>query len=99
LCPIHDLSAAGALACGLQVPPTRSDILHACDVVEDVAIAHGYNNIPKRVSACILLSGLRFRGARQCVLVPDTKRRVEPYGEQRDATCFLDASRLLGAGI
>ena len=28
------------------VPPTRSDILHACDIMEDVAIAHGYNNIP-----------------------------------------------------
>lgn len=33
----------------VSVPPTRSDVLHACDVVEDVAIAHGYNNIPKRV--------------------------------------------------
>ena len=33
----------------LQVPPTRSDILHACDIVEDVAIAYGFNNIPKRV--------------------------------------------------
>ncbi len=24
-------------------------VLHACDVAEDVAIAHGYNNVPKRV--------------------------------------------------
>ncbi|CAN6457682.1 unnamed protein product [Victoria cruziana] len=31
----------------LSVPPTRSDILHACDVMEDVAIAYGYNKIPK----------------------------------------------------
>jgi phenylalanyl-tRNA synthetase beta chain len=29
----------------VSVPPTRSDVLHACDVAEDVAIAHGYNNI------------------------------------------------------
>lgn len=29
------------------VPPTRSDILHPCDVMEDVAIAYGYNNIPR----------------------------------------------------
>jgi phenylalanyl-tRNA synthetase beta chain len=29
------------------VPPTRSDILHPCDIVEDVAIAYGYNNIPR----------------------------------------------------
>lgn len=31
------------------VPPTRSDVLHACDVAEDVAIAYGYNNIERRV--------------------------------------------------
>ncbi|XP_073059627.1 phenylalanine--tRNA ligase beta subunit, cytoplasmic-like isoform X1 [Primulina eburnea] len=31
----------------IYVPPTRSDILHPCDVAEDVAIAYGYNEIPK----------------------------------------------------
>jgi phenylalanyl-tRNA synthetase beta chain len=31
----------------VKVPPTRSDILHACDVMEDVAIAYGYNNLPR----------------------------------------------------
>jgi phenylalanyl-tRNA synthetase beta chain len=30
------------------VPPTRSDILHPCDVAEDMAIAYGYNNLKKR---------------------------------------------------
>lgn len=29
----------------VQVPPTRSDVLHAVDVIEDVAIAYGYNNL------------------------------------------------------
>ncbi|MBN3324601.1 SYFB ligase, partial [Atractosteus spatula] len=29
----------------VEVPPTRSDIIHACDIVEDAAIAYGYNNI------------------------------------------------------
>lgn len=29
----------------MSVPPTRSDVLHACDVAEDVAIAFGYNNV------------------------------------------------------
>ncbi|KAI9005247.1 hypothetical protein BC832DRAFT_556757 [Gaertneriomyces semiglobifer] len=29
----------------VSVPPTRSDILHACDVMEDVAVAYGFNNI------------------------------------------------------
>ena len=33
----------------VAVPITRSDILHACDVAEDVAIAYGYNNVVKRV--------------------------------------------------
>ena len=31
----------------VEVPPTRADIIHVCDIVEDVAIAHGYNNIAK----------------------------------------------------
>lgn len=29
----------------VMIPPTRSDVLHAVDVIEDVAIAYGYNNI------------------------------------------------------
>ncbi|EJK60932.1 hypothetical protein THAOC_18650 [Thalassiosira oceanica] len=33
----------------VTVPPTRSDILHAVDVAEDVGIAHGYNNIVRTV--------------------------------------------------
>lgn len=33
----------------VHVPPTRSDILHAVDVIEDVAIAYGYNNIALEV--------------------------------------------------
>ncbi|WOK93067.1 hypothetical protein Cni_G01760 [Canna indica] len=37
----------------VSVPPTRSDILHARDVMEDVAIAHGYNNIPKSKPKCM----------------------------------------------
>ena len=31
----------------VQVPPTRSDILHACDVMEDVAIAYNINKVVK----------------------------------------------------
>jgi phenylalanyl-tRNA synthetase beta chain len=33
----------------VTVPPTRSDILHAVDVAEDVGIAHGYNNVARTV--------------------------------------------------
>jgi phenylalanyl-tRNA synthetase beta chain len=36
---------AGSDCIRVTVPPTRSDILHAVDVIEDVAIAYGYNNI------------------------------------------------------
>lgn len=31
----------------VEVPVTRSDILHACDVMEDVAIAYSMNKIPR----------------------------------------------------
>jgi phenylalanyl-tRNA synthetase beta chain len=35
----------------VTVPPTRSDILHAVDIAEDIGIAYGYNNIVKRTPA------------------------------------------------
>ena len=41
--------SADSSSISVRVPPTRSDVLHACDVMEDVAIAFGYNNIPKKV--------------------------------------------------
>lgn len=31
----------------VEVPPTRHDIIHPCDIYEDIAIAYGYNNIKK----------------------------------------------------
>lgn len=33
----------------VTIPPTRSDILHACDIIEDVAIGYGFNNITKTI--------------------------------------------------
>ncbi|CAM9356669.1 unnamed protein product [Chrysoparadoxa australica] len=33
----------------VTVPCTRSDVLHAVDIIEDVAIAYGYNNLDKRI--------------------------------------------------
>lgn len=32
----------------VHAPITRSDILHACDIAEDLAISFGYNNISKQ---------------------------------------------------
>lgn len=34
----------------VDVPPTRHDVLHACDIIEDVAIAFGYNNVYRTIS-------------------------------------------------
>ena len=31
----------------VEVPSTRTDVMHACDIVEDIGIAFGYNNIPR----------------------------------------------------
>eukprot|EP01132_Coremiostelium_polycephalum_P002918 gene2918-3636_t len=33
----------------VAVPPTRSDIIHACDIMEDVAIGYGFNNLVKEI--------------------------------------------------
>ncbi|KAL0910781.1 hypothetical protein M5K25_018866 [Dendrobium thyrsiflorum] len=41
----------------VQVPSTRSDILHPCDVMEDVAIAYGYDKIPKTKPKCMTTGG------------------------------------------
>ncbi|KAH9943394.1 phenylalanyl-tRNA synthetase [Epithele typhae] len=30
----------------VQIPPTRPDILHECDLMEDAAIAYGFNKLP-----------------------------------------------------
>ena len=32
-----------------QIPITRADILHECDLAEDIAIAFGYNNIKEQI--------------------------------------------------
>lgn len=31
----------------VSIPPTRADVLHQCDVMEDLAICYGYNNLPR----------------------------------------------------
>ncbi|XP_014222849.1 phenylalanine--tRNA ligase beta subunit [Trichogramma pretiosum] len=33
----------------VEVSPTRHDVIHACDIYEDVAIGYGYNNIKKTI--------------------------------------------------
>lgn len=29
----------------VRIPPTRQDVLHPCDIAEDVAIAYGYDRV------------------------------------------------------
>ncbi|ETV95539.1 phenylalanine-tRNA ligase, beta subunit [Aphanomyces invadans] len=41
----------------VQVPPTRSDILHAVDVMEDVGIAYGFDNIPVTFPPTLTVGG------------------------------------------
>lgn len=31
----------------VEIPPTRPDIIHACDIMEDAAIAYGFNKITR----------------------------------------------------
>ena len=31
----------------IHIPPTRADVLHQCDIMEDVAVAYGFNKLPK----------------------------------------------------
>eukprot|EP01048_Picozoa_sp_COSAG05_P008626 COSAG05_NODE_666_length_8006_cov_12.857595_2_plen_723_part_00 len=39
-----------------SVPPTRSDVLHPCDIMEDVAIAFGYDNIKKTIPNTVTIA-------------------------------------------
>ena len=39
-----------------KVPITRTDIMHACDLMEDVAVAFGFEKIP-RVAAPVTCTG------------------------------------------
>lgn len=40
----------------MEIPPTRHDVLHACDIYEDVAIAYGYNNIVKTIPKAMTIA-------------------------------------------
>mmetsp|Transcript_17674 Transcript_17674/g.35610 ORF Transcript_17674/g.35610 Transcript_17674/m.35610 type:complete len:614 (-) Transcript_17674:353-2194(-) len=40
----------GGKQVSVQVPITRPDVMHACDVMEDVAVAYSFNKIPREVA-------------------------------------------------
>lgn len=41
----------------VRVPPTRHDVIHACDLYEDIAIAYGYNRIARRPARAVTSGG------------------------------------------
>lgn len=51
------IQADGKLA--VEIPPNRHDVIHPCDIYEDVAISHGYNNI-KRTLPSTMHFGRQF---------------------------------------
>ncbi|KAG5648942.1 hypothetical protein DXG03_000291 [Asterophora parasitica] len=40
------ISASNPDELAVAIPPTRPDIFHECDIMEDAAIAYGFNNLP-----------------------------------------------------
>lgn len=40
----------------VEVPPTRHDVIHLCDIYEDIAIAYGYNKIEKTLPRTITIA-------------------------------------------
>ena len=40
----------------VQVPCTRSDVLHKCDIMEDIAIAYGFNNIKRTIPPVVTVA-------------------------------------------
>lgn len=39
------------------IPPNRHDILHACDILEDIGISYGYNNIELVLPQTLTIGG------------------------------------------
>lgn len=49
--PLNNVDAIEVL-----IPPTRHDIIHKCDIMEDVGIAYGYDNIAKTLPRSATIS-------------------------------------------
>ena len=47
MCLNSEVDAADNEFIVATIPPTRPDVMHMADIVEDVAIAYGYDNIVK----------------------------------------------------
>ena len=40
----------------VEIPPTRHDVIHLCDIYEDIAIAYGYNKIEKTLPQTLTIA-------------------------------------------
>lgn len=45
----HEASKINDSRFKVTVSPVRADVLHACDIAEDIGVAFGFNNIPRVV--------------------------------------------------
>ncbi|XP_076174302.1 phenylalanine--tRNA ligase beta subunit isoform X3 [Ptiloglossa arizonensis] len=72
----------------VKVPPTRHDVMHACDIYEDIAIAYGYNKIQKTIPNI-------FTIAEECPLnkLSDQLRMELAYAGFTEALTFSLCSR------
>lgn len=43
-----NVSSASQDTLEVSIPSTRPDVLHQCDLMEDVAVAYGFDNLPRR---------------------------------------------------
>eukprot|EP00118_Oscarella_pearsei_P003094 m.12907 g.12907 ORF g.12907 m.12907 type:complete len:587 (+) comp24387_c1_seq2:64-1824(+) len=44
MCLVSEVTSDGETI-RVEIPPSRADILHGCDIVEDAAVAYGFNNV------------------------------------------------------
>ncbi|RCI13716.1 hypothetical protein L249_7959 [Ophiocordyceps polyrhachis-furcata BCC 54312] len=44
-------SDADANLVEIAIPPTRADVLHQCDIMEDLAVCYGFNKLPRTAPA------------------------------------------------
>lgn len=51
----------------VEIPPTRSDVIHACDIMEDAAIAYGFNNIVRTTPRTYTIANQVAGSASVCV--------------------------------
>ncbi|XP_048006668.1 phenylalanine--tRNA ligase beta subunit isoform X2 [Leguminivora glycinivorella] len=83
----------------VSVPPSRHDVIHACDLYEDIAIAYGYNSIPRRALA-VSTAGAQAALGR---LTEQLRRECAHAGYTEALTFTLcsreDISTKLGIGI